>query len=153
MAKSSTTGSGGSHFQASGDVLKVVKLKTGEIILCSFDEEVQDFSYAPTINLINPIIILTLKAELENGAMTNESLAIKPFLSLSDSTVFPISTDVIITMGNMKAEARRIYLDYVQNIQHHQLLQQDEIKVLDLLRSVSPGGKVTIIESPNEPTQ
>jgi hypothetical protein len=145
--KSSTTGLGGSHFQAE-PFYKVLKLKTGDFVLCQFDEEVKDFSYAPTINLKFPLNVVNVRVQVEGSAITNETVALKPFMSLSDSEEYPISTDVIVTMGDMKRDAKELYIQFVERMKQHRIEDDIEQKVLALLRSTVGEGKLTIIEEP-----
>lgn len=144
MKKNSTTGLGGSLYQGK-EVLKVLRLKTGETILCELDDEPQDFAYNPTIDLIHPISIITVNYNTQNNQVHGENLMIKPFLMLSDSTRYPISTDVILTMGDMKAGAKRLYKNYL----HETLVQRQQDKldhtITDLLAELN-NGRLMIIE-------
>lgn len=146
MKKSSTTGSGGSHYQGSEGVYKVMKLKTGETVLCELAEELKDFSFMPTIDLVNPVLIQYAQMQIQNGAVTGENIIIKPFLSLSSSTVYPISTDVIITMGNMKNPVLKSYLKYTKGMAEQRKEEEADEAIIDLLQSVTPDRPVLIIE-------
>lgn len=138
MKKSSTTGSGGSHFQSEGGVYKVIKLKTNELILTELASELSDFSFMPTIELINPMSIVQISKAVKDGKVQEEEMALKPFLSLTNSTRFPLSTDTIITMGNMKPATVTFYKAYAEGVQRIYEEEARDEAIFDLLRSIAP---------------
>lgn len=154
MKKSSAIGSGGSPYRGSGwlhsfsdgGVYKVLRLKTGDTVLCEMEKDITDFSYNPTIELINPINIITLKSHLQGFGINHEEITIRPFLTLSDSETFPISTEVILTMGNMKASARKTYLKYIEQVMKQREIDAMDDAIVDLLESINPDRPLLFIE-------
>ena len=146
IKKSSSTGLGGSHSQFGEGVYKVLKLKTGDSVLCMFDDDIQDFSYNPTIELINPILIMTTQMMSKDQQVVQENYVLKPFLSLSNSVRYPISTDVILTLGDMKPQAKKLYLEYVKSTTTDQENAEKEHAIVDLLKELNPGRPLLFIE-------
>jgi hypothetical protein len=145
MKKSSTTGSGG-YSSNEGTVYKVIKLKTGEIILCELSKADEDFTFRPIIDLIHPVVMQVNSMQVSAlGSVNSEELTIKPFLSLSNSVTYPMSSDVIITMGDMKPKARNLYLRYIKQMEKQAEADERDDAILNLLEEINPGSPVLFI--------
>lgn len=127
----------------------VLQLKTGDTILCQFSEKIDDFAFSPTMILHSPLKVISVQTHLEGSLVSSEQVALKPFLAMSDSEDYPISTDIIVTMGKMKREVRELYLHFVERIKKRQVEDEIEQKVIELLQDSVPGD-LQIIESPND---
>lgn len=128
---------------------KVVRLKTGEIILCMMNPDVRSIASVSHLTLVEPVQIMQIKETSRNNEVVGESFVMRPWIGLSDSDEFVIGTDIVLTVGDMKLDVRKQYKQYtthtikVKQAQREQ--EEKDIAIEQLLRDVTPG-EVRIID-------
>jgi len=128
---------------------KIVKLKTGENILCNMERDVKSTAAETHLHLTIPVQVVPMKETRKGNHVIGESFMLRPWMGLSDGEEFTISTDVVLTIGDMKREVKKQYVTYVTQAKEsrQKFLEQEERSdaVNDLLREVN-NGDVRIIE-------
>lgn len=128
---------------------KVVRLKTGEMILCAMENDISSIVSITHLTLIEPVQIVQMRETTRNNEVVGESFAMRPWIGMSDSDEFVITTDIVLTIGNQKHEIKKQYLQYVTSTAQtkkkiRERLERDEA-IEQLLRDVTPG-EVRIID-------
>lgn len=122
---------------------KLVKLKTGETILCAMHSDVKSVAGESHLYLIEPVQVVQQQQTKNNGQVVGETFVLRPWLGLSDSEEFVIGTDIVLTIGNLKHEVKEQYISYVtQTAETRQKIKQyheQEEAVMKLLHDVTPG--------------
>jgi|APGre2960657373_1045057.scaffolds.fasta_scaffold08846_4 hypothetical protein len=128
---------------------KIVKLKTGENILCNMERDVKSTAAETHLHLSIPVQVVPMKETRKGNHVIGESFMLRPWMGLSDGEEFTISTDVVLTIGDMKREVKKQYVTYVTQAKEsrQKFLEQEERSdaANDLLREVN-NGDVRIIE-------
>jgi len=128
---------------------KIVKLKTGENILCNMERDVKSTAAETHLHLSIPVQVVPMKETRKGNHVIGESFMRRPWMGLSDGEEFTISTDVVLTIGDMKREVKKQYVTYVTQAKEsrQKFLEQEERSdaANDLLREVN-NGDVRIIE-------
>ena len=128
---------------------KIVKLKTGENILCNMERDVKSTAAETHLHLSIPVQVVPMKETRKGNHVIGESFMLRPWMGLSDGEEFTISTDVVLTIGDMKREVKKQYVTYVKQAKEsrQKFLEQEERSdaANDLLREVN-NGDVRIIE-------
>lgn len=125
------------------DYYKLIRFKTGETIICRTESDVRSPSADPVLTIYDPVQVVTHQ-ETRNGIQViGENYVLRPWIGLSDSEEFQVSSDVIMTVGNLRREVREVYLTYVQTMHESKRLSEEEFSRSDaaeqLLRDVSFG--------------
>jgi hypothetical protein len=132
---------------------KVVKLKTGESILCSMDRDVNSTAAETHLHLNIPVQVVPVKETRRGNQVIGESFILRPWIGLSDAEDFTISADVVLTIGNLKKEVKQQYVAYVTQAKESRkkYLDQEERSeaAVHLLREVNDGD-VRIIQLEEE---
>jgi hypothetical protein len=97
----------------------------------------------PVLTIYDPVQVVTHQ-ETRNGInVIGENYVLRPWIGLSDSEEFQVSSDVIMTVGNLRREVREVYLTYVRTMHESKRLSEEEFSRSDaaeqLLRDVSFG--------------
>lgn len=128
---------------------KIVKLKTGENILCNMERDVKSTAAETHLQMNVPVQVIPMKETRKGNHIIGESFMLRPWMGLSDGEEFTISTDVVLTIGDMKREVKKQYVTYVTQAKEsrQKFLEQEERSdaANDLLREVN-NGDVRIIE-------
>jgi len=128
---------------------KIVKLKTGENILCNMERDVKSTAAETHLQMHVPVQVVPMKETRRGNHVIGESFMLRPWMGLSDGEDFVISTDVVMTIGDMKKEVRKQYVTYVTQAKEtrQKFLEQEERSEAadDLLREVN-NGDVHIID-------
>lgn len=106
---------------------KILKLSSGETIVCSTDMD-DDYYSKQTISIVDPVIIKHVRIPRED--MIIETYILMPWCSYSEDDVFQISTSHIILSANAKEGLRKNYLEYImeKNNPKEEDLQTEEIE-------------------------
>jgi hypothetical protein len=135
------------------DYFKLVKLKTGEIILCSMHNDINSVVGETHLCLVEPVQVVQQQQTKTNGQIVGETFVLRPWLGMSDSDEFVIATDIVLTIGNLKHEVKYQYINYVtQTIEAKQkmkILYEQEEAVMQLLHDVTPG-EVLFVDDEND---
>lgn len=125
------------------EFFKLIKLKSGESIICTMDRDIMSAASESHISLNLPIQVVPHKETRKDNHVIGESFILRPWIGLSDNEEFIISTDVILTIGNVKKEIKKQYVEYVdQTITSRKkyLEREERDEAVDaLLREVTPG--------------
>jgi hypothetical protein len=125
------------------DRFKVLKLKTGETILCTLDRDLKHVANEAFLYLNEPVQVVPYQETRKNGQILGESFILRPWVGLSDSDEFVISTDIVLTIGKLKKEVREQYVSYISQAQETKRRIQDREERSEaadqLLRELSNG--------------
>lgn len=124
---------------------KVVKLKTGESILCTMTNDVKSLSQENYLRLQTPIQVLPQQESRRGNQVVGESYLLRPWIGLSDNDEFVISTDMVLTIGNLKKEVREQYLNYLHHTNETRHKMEQQAALYKLLTEVNDGNEVHII--------
>lgn len=131
------------------EYFKVVRLKTGESILCSMSNNVKSLVGETHLSLTMPVQVIQQNETHRQGKVLGESFFLRPWIGLSDSEDFVISTDIILTIGDLRLEVKNHYISYIEQTLETQKRTRDAIERSDaadkLLREAA-GGKLNIID-------
>lgn len=131
------------------EYFKVVRLKTGESILCSMSNNVKSLIGETHLSLTMPVQVIQQNETHRQGQVLGESFFLRPWIGLSDSEDFVISTDIILTIGDLRLEVKNHYISYIEQTMETQKRTRDAIERSDaadnLLREAA-GGKLNIID-------
>jgi len=122
--------------------------------LCTMAHDVRSAASETHISMNTPVQVIPHQETRRNGQIIGESFLLRPWIGLSDSEEFTISTDIILTIGNLKNEVKQQYVSYVEQTaetvkrQEEQKEQQHcEEVVKNFLREITPG-ELRIIDEP-----
>lgn len=124
---------------------KIVKLKTGETILCTMDNDVRSTLTETHIRINTPVQVIPQRETRRGNDIIGETFVLRPWMGLSDSEQFTISSDIVMTIGNLKREVKQQYIEYVNHSQQSRQRMEDSHAAYELLREVTPG-EVNIID-------
>jgi len=124
---------------------KVVKLKTGENILCSMDRDVKSPASETHLQLNIPVQVVPMKEMRKGNHVVGESFMLRPWMGLSDGEEFTISVDIVLTIGDLKKEVKQQYVNYISQARETRQRIEDQEAAEDLLREVS-NGELRIVE-------
>jgi hypothetical protein len=124
---------------------KVVKLKTGENILCSMDRDIKSPASETHLHLNIPVQVVPMKEMRKGNHVVGESFMLRPWMGLSDGEEFTISTDIVLTIGDLKKEVKQQYVNYISQARETRQRIEDQEAAEDLLREVS-NGELRIVE-------
>lgn len=131
------------------EYFKIVRLKTGESILCSMSNNVKSLIGETHLSLTMPVQVIHQSESQQKGQVLGESFFLRPWIGLSDSEDFVISTDIILTIGDLRREVKNHYVSYIEQTMETQKKVKDAYERSDaadnLLKEVS-GGKLNIID-------
>lgn len=131
------------------EYFKVVRLKTGESILCSMSNNVKSLIGETHLSLTMPVQVIHQNETQRQGQVLGESFFLRPWIGLSDSEDFVISTDIILTIGDLRLEVKNHYINYVEQTIETQKRTRDAIErsnAADTLLREAAGGKLNIID-------
>jgi hypothetical protein len=136
--------------KADAGYYKIVKLKTGETILCTMDADVKSISAASYLLINEPVQVIPHKETRKGRHIVGESFLMRPWIGLSDSEEFTVSVDVVMTIGNVKSEVKRQYVDYLTQASHTRdaILRSEAVD--DLFREMSHG-ELNIVDVDYDP--
>lgn len=126
-----------------GTFYKIVKLKTGETILCTMKHDIRSLSTETHLNLNVPVQVIPHQETRRGGQVVGESFILRPWIGMSDSEEFTIGIDIVLTIGNLKKEVCEQYIKYVEQTNETQRLhdeqQEREQALTDFLREITLG--------------
>jgi hypothetical protein len=136
--------------KADAGYYKIVKLKTGETILCTMDADVTSVSSTSYLSINEPVQVIPHKETRKGRHIVGESFLMRPWIGLSDSEEFTVSVDVVMTIGNIKSEVKRQYVDYLTQASHTRdaILRSEAVD--DLFREMS-NGELNIVDVDYDP--
>lgn len=149
MKKDFLTNSSLYPLQNNDEFYKMVRLKTGETILCSMSSDIKSVAGESHLCLIEPVQLIPQQQSRRNGQVVGETFLLRPWMGMSDSDEFVIATDIVLTIGNLKHEVKKQYISYIsQAIETKKKSRENaenEEAVIKLLHDVTPG-EVRIVD-------
>lgn len=124
---------------STGTYYKIVRLKTGESILCSMNHDVKSLATETHIHLNTPVQVVPHQETRRGNHVLGESFMLRPWMGLSDSDEFTISTDIVLTIGSLKKEVREQYINYVHHANETRQRIEDSETAYEFLREITPG--------------
>lgn len=124
---------------STGTYYKVVRLKTGESILCSMNNDVKSLVSESHLQLNTPVQVVPHQETRRGNHVLGETFILRPWMGLSDGEEFIISTDIVLTIGNLKKEVREQYINYVNHANETRQRIEDSETVYEFLRDITPG--------------
>lgn len=124
---------------------KVVRLKTGESILCTMDHDINSLASENYLHLQTPVQVVPQQESRRGNQIVGESYLLRPWIGLSDSDNFVISSDMVLTIGNLKREVKQQYVNYINHTNETRRKLEEQDAVFQLLSDVNGGGEVHII--------
>ena len=118
---------------------KIVKLKTGETILCTMNSDVKSLASETFISITAPVQVIPHKEVRKGGKIISESFLMRPWIGLSDSEEFTLSVDIVMTIGGVKREVKRQYVDYLTHANETRDKIERSDAVDDFLKEITPG--------------
>ena len=92
---------------------KLIKLSSGDNIICTTDDDCKDFIKKKMITVHNPVVLNTIR--LPRGTSILESYILIPWFSFSESEIYDISTQQIVTTSNLKEGLVKNYKTFLEN--------------------------------------
>lgn len=103
---------------------KIIKFENGETIVAVV-EDAENYRSLNLIKILYPIEVFSQKNV--KGEVVVEQFSLKPWISLSDETLYEISTSNITTMVNLKDE----FLPGYQRMVDHFYFTENEEEVIE----------------------
>lgn len=91
---------------------KIIKLVTGDQLVCTTDQAYIDLSKDQCLTIADPVILSVMRMP-RNGSLV-ESYVLLPWVSFAQDEIYEIPTRQIITMSNIKDSLKKNYLEYVK---------------------------------------
>ena len=125
------------------------------MILCAMASDVKSVAGESHICLIEPVQIIPQQQQRHKGQVIGETFILRPWIGMSDSDEFIISTDIVLTIGDLKRDVRQQYVNYItQTIATKKRIRDQhdrEEAVMQLLMDVTPGEvKIIDIDDPED---
>ena len=161
MSKGFPTESSPSPFEnEDGLHYKVVRLKTGEAILCMMADDVNSLASVSHLILVHPVQATASNQIAKDNSIFGETFQLRPWVGLSNSREFVIGTDIVLTIGNLKPQVIRQYLNYLEDTDRaekffaKQRAEEEkrideatmEVAIFELLTQVNEGRQVYIVK-------
>ena len=90
---------------------KILKLITGDQIVCTTENPIIDLSKDQAIVITNPVILNVVRSQ--RGSALIENYVMLPWISFAEDEVFQISTRQIITTTNIKEQLKKNYIEFI----------------------------------------
>jgi hypothetical protein len=105
---------------------KLVKLLSGETLVCSIQEDNFDLSVYDnkTISLYNPVLLNALKMPSTRGMV--ESFIFSPWGFFSSQEKFLVQMNHIIMIADLKDSIKEYYLDYINQTDEEAVIKSDD---------------------------
>lgn len=137
---------------------KVVRLRTGEILLCQVERPMNSVKGVSFVDLFVPVQMFVQR----NGP--SEQYVMTPWFNLSDSEELEIPVDQVLTIGDMKDEVIEKYQGFLNRREEERLAEvsrQETIArrkaeleqhdaAMSLLQSITPDVPLRFIEDPHD---
>jgi len=105
---------------------KMIKLVTGEIIICTTDDDCEDLHKKEVITVMDPVLMNQLRIPREGYIF--ESYVLLPWLSFCETPMFDIPTKHILVAGDIKEQLKTNYLDFIINKAEEEMNQLNPTK-------------------------
>ena len=147
----------------SGEYYKVIRLRTGETLLCILDNDIESVAAETYLTLIRPVQAViadgpnSRRTTQDNLGVIATDYKLKMWIDASDSKEFVIDTSIILTIGNMSPRIRYQYDEYVKLMDEterafaeHTHNLRTEAAIVALLTGITPWGYTILDEEVND---
>ena len=90
---------------------KIIKLSSGETIVCGTNENFKHISRKKTITVFNPVVLNVIRVPRPGGII--ESFMLTPWFNVSDTEEFQIVSAHIISSGDASDTMLEIYSNFL----------------------------------------
>jgi hypothetical protein len=115
------------------------------------NHDVRSMATETHLHMNVPVQVIPHHETTRNGHVISENFILRPWIGLSDSEEFTISTDIVLTIGNLKKQVRQQYVNYVEHTIETQKRQEEQLEreeaAENFLREITPG-KLHFIDDP-----
>lgn len=103
-----------------GNFYKVVRLRTGELLLCTLSADVKSVASETHLTLMKPVQAVTngTSTEIEGGGIVFVGYKMKMWQDLCSNDEFIIDTNMVLTIGNMNERIRIAYVEFLNVMVH-----------------------------------
>ncbi len=91
---------------------KIIKLSTGDDLVCTLENPDVDLTKNKTICVSNPVVLNVMR--MPRGEMLVESYVMIPWVSFAENETYEIPTRQILTTANIKDKLKENYLEFVR---------------------------------------
>lgn len=91
---------------------KILKLSTGDDLVCTLENPDIDLTKNRTVTVSNPVVLNVMR--MPRGEMLVESYVMIPWVSFAEEDVYEIPTRQILTTANIKDKLKENYLEFVR---------------------------------------
>lgn len=133
---------------------KLFRFKSGEMIICWVESDLKNPMAEQIITIHDPVLVNFTQESRIGVHITGENFTFRPWIGLSDSDEYMIASDAIMTIGNVRREARELYKNYIKTIHESRKRRMEHFARSDaaenLLREISPG-LYRLVDDPSRP--
>lgn len=90
---------------------RLLKLVSGESIICTTDDDCSNLTSKDSIHVCDPVTVTHMR--IPRGGMIIESYVLTPWVSFVEDAVLEIPTKQIIFAANINSNAKEHYVDFV----------------------------------------
>jgi hypothetical protein len=120
---------------------KIIRLRTGEFIAGKTDRDFASFSTESKIRLFDPMLVMISTAP--TGLVYDFHL----WMPLSDSEHYDLTSEMVLTMGNMRSDVQRRYTKHIELLIESKEAHEKNQAIAKLLLSVQPNKtEIRIVE-------
>ena len=92
---------------------KLIKLTSGETIVCTTDDDCNNLTEKSSICIVDPVLVNHVR--IPKGDYLVESYILLPWMSFAADAIYDLPTSQIIIAANVKESIMNNYLDFVFN--------------------------------------
>jgi len=115
---------------------KLIKLSSGDNIICTTEDDCKDFFKKKAITVHNPVVLNTIR--LPRGTSILESYVLIPWFTFSDSEIYEIATQQIITTSNLKEGLVKNYKTFLENREKEDEEEETKDMTVEELQEEAP---------------
>lgn len=125
---------------------KLLKLVTGEDIICTTDNNLEKLKANMAIQIIDPVIVKSVR--YSRGRSIIESYILQPWLRFAMESVYTIMTNNIVSIVDLDKKIVDVYKEFIQNEKNVEITTDNEnstdLKIKEFLENLR-----TIAENDN----
>lgn len=92
---------------------KLIKVTSGETIVCSTDDDCSNLTEKNSICIVDPVLVNHVR--IPKGEYLVESYVLLPWLSFSAHAIYDLPTSQIIIATDVKESVKNNYIEFVVN--------------------------------------
>jgi hypothetical protein len=103
---------------------KLLKLVTGEDIICTTDKDFEIIKTSNSIQIIDPVIVKSIRYSRGNSIV--ESYVLQPWLRFAMESVYTIFTNSIVSVVDLDKKIIDLYTEFIKNEKNTELSDKNE---------------------------